>query len=96
MARVDLTDELLRKAYDERRRADWPPTYEETMEHPTYSRLVRMHAAHDAVIARVVRPIVQPPEPPPLPRTSAKPLRVPRQQPILDHKRAAAGEREDD
>lgn len=97
MARVELTDEQLRSAYEERKRSDWPASYEEAMQHPTYSRLVRMHASHDAVMARMVvhRPVVQPPEPPP-PRTTARPLSVPRHPPILDHKRAAAGERDDD
>lgn len=108
MARVEPTDEQLRAAWLQRRHGDWPETFEAVMQHPTYSRLVKMHATHTAVTDRVVqRPVVDAPTPPltcdddapratrrRLPRRAL--LKAPSLPPMFDRKRAAAGDRDDD
>ncbi|HEV7913015.1 MAG TPA: hypothetical protein VGP22_04565 [Albitalea sp.] len=100
MARVETTDQQLREAYEQRRRADWPPTYEEVMEHPVYGRVVQMHACHAAAIEHVTHlEVVAPEAPPPRGTVHARApqtLRVPKQKPFLDRKRAASGDRDDD
>jgi len=99
MAHIEPTDEQLRLAWQERRRADWPATFEAVMASPMLSRLVRTHACHNALGEHIHREVVVPPEPPPAVHTPARPastLRVPTQPPLFDRKRAAAGEREDD
>lgn len=66
-----------------RARSPWPDTFEEAMEHPTLSRLVRITAMH----------------PPRAQRTAAAaPARfTPLHRPaVFDRKRAAAGDRDDD
>jgi len=98
MAHIEPTEAQLQLAWQERRRADWPATFEGAMTSPMLSRLVRTHACHNALGEHIHREVL-PPEPPPAVPTPARPassLRVPTQAPLFDRKRAAAGEREDD
>ena len=98
MAHIEPTEAQLQLAWQERRRADWPATFEGAMASPMLSRLVRTHACHNALGEHIHREVL-PPEPPPAVPTPARPassLRVPTQAPLFDRKRAAAGEREDD
>lgn len=86
----------LRAAYDRSRKDFWPATFEEAMEHPTYSRLVQINARHPA-------PAPAPRRAHPWPFMAAARYRpapaanVPRWTParVFDIKRAAAGDRDD-
>ena len=62
MNQADLTDEQLRAAWQARRRADWPATYEDCMRNPVYECLVRLHAIHGERIVR--RPAIEQALPP--------------------------------
>jgi hypothetical protein len=94
---VDVTEELLRQAFQAARRPNWPGSFEEAMQDAIYSRLVRINAVR---LARgqsigsstvIRRPAVKAPG---LDRT---PPRTTPQLPLpLDRKRAASGERDDD
>ena len=42
--RLHITPALLLAAWQRRRRPHWPDTYQQTMDHPLFSRLVRAHA----------------------------------------------------
>lgn len=88
MWRADMPDTLLRQAWAQRRRTNWPATYEATMTDPVLAVVVRIHAG---LLARRITP---------LPRTprygTAHTTRTPTQRPIFDRKRAAAGEREEE
>lgn len=98
--RAEPTEAQLRAAWAICRRADWPDTYEETMEDALLSRLVRLTAKHPPVQARIdysrrAWPLLDPEE---VRRSNAVPYK-PRGKataPTLDRKRAAAGERDDD
>ena len=96
MAHIEPTPEQLKTAWLERRRHDWPPTFDAVMAHPRYSRIVRMHACHVAVVNRTHCEVLQP-DPPPRTRFSfRKPPGGKPQAPLFDQKRAASGERDDD
>lgn len=88
MWRADMPDTLLRQAWQQRRRASWPATYEATMADPVLAVVVRIHAG---LISRRIAP---------LPRTphygTAHSTRTPSVRPLFDRKRAASGEREED
>lgn len=100
------TNEQLLDAWRQRRRPDWPTTFEATMQDPLYARLVRTHALHG--IPTRQRPVIERPEPPqvagaaPMPparpaTTAARAAPAPsRQAALFDRKRLAAGERDDD
>lgn len=91
MARTEPTEEQLQQAWQSRRQADWPATFDEAMTHPLYSRLIRMHATHAAAVERIKRRATV--------ITPGMPLPWERRQPAapqLDRKRAAAGERDED
>lgn len=96
----------LHAAWLQRRRGDWPPSFDLVMAAPMLGRLVRAEAigralavrrfeARQAAAVRVlpVVPVLPPPAHP------ASPYGWParrQQAPIFDCKRAASGEREDD
>lgn len=42
--RLQITPALLLAAWQRRRKPHWPDTYEQAMDHPLLSRLVRAHA----------------------------------------------------
>ncbi len=92
-ARV-FTDEQLREAWQARRRAAWPATFEEAMNDPNYRQIVRIEArikANQAARRTSNKPVATPHRSPP----GQLPL-IPSTPPVLDHKRRAAGERDDD
>lgn len=89
MAALKPTEDQLRAAWQARRRRDWPESFEAAMNDPTYSRIlcieVRRREGRKAQAAL----------------THHQPLRralpaLPSMPPVLDHKRRAAGERDDD
>lgn len=91
MAALKLTEDQLRAAWLARRRRDWPPTFEGAMDDRILSRVVRIEAQ---LRAHQCAPSAQPArhhhaQRPALPALPSKP-------PVLDHKRRAAGERDDD
>lgn len=90
MARLQVTDEMLRTAWAAlpRRRTDDPLSFEAAMQDPLGRRLVRIEA-----IRRAQRqPHSVPSRHAPAPACPAAPLSPAH----LDRKRAAAGERDDD
>lgn len=90
------TPEQLMRAWQERRRPDWPATFEAVMAHAIYGRVVRIHAAHGQRPAPVTRrPPVLAPEPPPIGRPWRPPPKHVQDQ-MYDPRRAASGERDDD
>lgn len=90
MAARCFTEDELRTAFRSCRRDTWPDEFEEAMNHPFYSRLVRLHATARAkrMEERAHQPHKQ--------RPARPAMQVPTTQPVFDHKRRAAGEREDD
>lgn len=91
----ECTGEQLRAAWAAYRRDTWPPTFEEAMADPVYSRLVRLHASH------LANPSHQPPPSPASPASPARPVAARRlhfapPSAYVDRKRAAAGDRDDD
>lgn len=85
---ADMPEPLLRQAWGQRRRADWPASYEATMANPLLALVVRIHAG---LLARRIAAAT------PAPRYGTRPsVRLPTPRPTFDRKRAAAGEREDD
>lgn len=86
MACKSFTPEEMRTAWLQARRATWPATFDEAMNDPIYFRLIRAKAscisrARDLAAKQACRR--------PLPVTPVTP-------PVLDFKRRAAGERDDD
>lgn len=89
---VTLSLADLHGAWLQRRRGDWPPTFDAVMADPMLSRLVRAEAIGRAVaLRRHLAKHCAPASRPAAPR--APPAR---RAPIFDRKRAASGEREDD
>lgn len=94
--RPEPTDAELRAAWQHCRLPTWPDTYEETMQDPARSRLVRLTATLPPRALRKPQPQRH--------HRPAEPARDPQQQlplrrvqpAMFDRKRAAAGEREDD
>lgn len=90
---AELPEDQLRAAWSQVRRADWPDTFEEAMADPVRMRLVRMTALHPTPLApvadrRELRTLTSlPPRWQTLPRPRVG---------YVDHKRAAAGDRDDD
>jgi hypothetical protein len=98
---VTLAD--LHAAWMQRRRGDWPCSFEQVMADPLLGRLVRAEAIGRALAARrfeARQAAATPAALAPLRQhacTSTSPWPARRQQaPIFDRKRAASGEREDD
>lgn len=89
--RADATPEQLRAAWERirflPRARPWAEDFDQVMADPICSRLVRLEATHPA--ARACVPQRAPARPVQLPARPPQPLR-------FDHKRAAAGERDDD
>lgn len=95
MGTVTPTPGQLASAFASARKADWPTELQAALEHPLYSRLVRMHAlrlaqGHDDFAGqRVVhRPEVIRPEPPPA--EAAQPAPPPRRPPAARARQAPA------
>lgn len=86
-----FTEDELRAAYRSCRRHTWPDDFDAAMNDPFYSRLIRLHAT-----ARAKRIEEQATRQSHRPSPVRKALPVPTTNPVFDHKRAAAGEREDD
>ena len=80
-APLRITDEGLRLAFAQRRRAHWPASYEAAMAHPMYSRLVRILAVQAAQQAARRQPL--------------HPTQHRRGQGGIDLKRRASGDTED-
>jgi hypothetical protein len=99
MARVEPTDADLQQAWQERKRADWPATFDEVMQDPMLCRLVRMHACHAAITRRIQRPRAEAPAPAQMrnlaPRVAPIDIPLVHQPALFDRKRAAAGDRDD-
>lgn len=102
MARPEPTDEELRTAWMHCRKASWPATFEEAMQDPVRSRLVRLTALHPPRKFRRAMPTPQSTprarlfDPVPAARDRQS-LPLPGIAPaVIDRKRAAAGDRDDD
>jgi len=97
MARVEITDELLRSTWEQVRHTAkaWPPTFEAVLQDPIRLRLLRIAAARIARGRFRTARASTPPGFAPAPRSTR---RAPSPQlPLeLDRKRAASGERDDD
>lgn len=90
-ARIEPTAAELLAAYERSRTPTWPATFAEAMADPVISRLIAIAAKHPPRAARP--PAAQP--------ASMHPARSPgtwrpATRPVIDRKRAAAGERDDD
>jgi hypothetical protein len=86
VASCDYSDEQLRAAWCVCKLPTWPASFEEAMADQLYSRLVRLNAGHlEQPRPAMVRPLMPPRRMflPPLPAG------------WVDHKRAAAGDRDD-
>lgn len=97
-APIAVTPELLRLAWRDRRRPNWPPTFDECMADEFVRRLVRAEAVRIAQARRD-----GPPRAPPAPSAAAMPQPAATNAPALlrapalrDLKRAAAGDTSDD
>lgn len=94
MARIQPTPEQLQSAWQRLWRKGWPPNLEQTLQDPVRAALVRSDA-----VRQVLRETAQPAPwcaPPIPPRATPAPIHSATRPPLLDRKRAAAGEREDD
>lgn len=95
--RITVTADLLRQAWQHRRRANWPATYDDCMADGLLRSLVQAEAMRLALALR--RKQVQLPPVPPtraaMPRPTT-PARGPRPPALRDLKRAAAGDASDD
>jgi hypothetical protein len=88
----DYTDEQLQAAWKVCRLDSWPSTFEAAMADPICARLVRLHAWHIAHPRKA--PAAAAPAACPAP--TARPLLFLSHPPgYVDHKRAAAGDRDD-
>jgi hypothetical protein len=98
--RQEPTDAQLRAAWAHVKRSTWPDTFEEAMEHATLSRLVRLTALHPAPArAFVARGVPATSPRPAAPAAAPPPARHHFLTPppgIVDQKRLAAGDRDDD
>ena len=83
---LTVTEQDLHHAWQQRRRSDWPATFEAVMAHPLLRALVRAEALRRAQAAQRQAPAPQA-APPRL-------LRTPN-HPTVDRKRAAAGDFDD-
>jgi hypothetical protein len=93
MAALELSAEQLQQAFQACRRADWPESLEEAMNDRTFAHLVRIQARREHMRAEE-RAKQQAQRPRAARQLQAMPL--PHHPPVLDHKRLAAGERDDD
>lgn len=88
VARPDISDEVIEQLYAEARRPGWPPLAD-----------LRRHYAIYAALRGRARALERgqplPPSPAPTPVAPSAPPRL-HHPPQLDHKRLAAGERDDD
>ena len=94
-ADVTVTDEHLDRAWRRLRRAHWPATLPDVLEHPMWGRCVRGMALALARLERRAMATTAPRIQRSAAQTSTHtPARTPR-PPAFDHKRAAAGDRDD-
>ena len=96
MSAVVITEEQLRAAWAQRKRATWPSTFEDAMNDPHYSRILRIEVrlrSNFAKRAEERQPALL--KHPPALKPAQMPL-IPTSPPVLDHKRRASGERDDD
>jgi hypothetical protein len=84
------TDEQLRAAWRIYKLPTWPATFEEAMADELLSRLVRLHASHMVHPRRAAAPT-----PCPRPAIGAQRHFTALPPGWVDHKRAAAGDRDD-
>jgi hypothetical protein len=94
---VTVTDEHLQRAWRRLRKPHWPVTLAEVLDHPMWGRCVRGMAlalarvenrAMAPTAPRIQQPGAQTSVPHPTPAHTPRP-------PAFDHKRAAAGDRDD-
>lgn len=85
MACKTFPDEALRRAWRDHKKPTWPASFEEAMNDPFYSRLIKA-AARAYTDKPTPQQVIRRPTVPAQPTT----------QPRLDFKRRAAGERDDD
>lgn len=92
VAPVLVLDEHLQAAWRHVRAIGWPATLDEALQDPSRGPAVRAYAK--VLARRATRPCA----PEPRPALRCAPLPPPRAQPPgwVDHKRAAAGDRDDD
>jgi len=95
--KVLISEEQSRAAYERRKRSTWPEGYEAAMADPICHRFVMLEAYRHARRASVAAALGQ--------RTQARRMPAPARAyqaptptlaPAMDHKRLAAGERDDD
>lgn len=95
--RIEPTEAQLRAAWARIRRATWPATFEASMQDAICAALVRMNALHPPAPIRHVS------SGPAAPLAAATPTQLPARRVApavpppgyVDHKRAAAGDRDD-
>ncbi|MDP3625041.1 MAG: hypothetical protein Q8S12_00475 [Hydrogenophaga sp.] len=87
------SDDDMRRAWRMFRLPSWPATFEQTIEDPLRLRLVQMHA-HRLAKLRAAAPCPAPVRVPER-RSQALPSIRPTPAGYVDHKRAAAGDRDD-
>jgi len=83
---VQISQEQMRRAFEQQRRPTWPTTFDAAINDPFFERLVRLEARRLAMRALAANRT----------RTTTANHPMPRTAPTLDHKRRAAGERDDD
>lgn len=89
----EYSDQQLRAAWAACKRPTWPATFEEAMADATHARIVHLHAwlmARPSKAKGAPAASIGTPPPAPRPRFAAPPPGY------VDHKRAAAGDRDDD
>lgn len=88
MAARVFTEEQLRAAWQARRRSNWPETFEEAMNDRCFSGLVRIEARLNDNRSKTAQAVRRP--------TSNPLIPIPQTPIVMDAKRRAAGERDDD
>lgn len=83
-----FTEDELRAAWQSRRRANWPETFEEAMNDRCFHGLIRVQARIDQNKTKATAKAPR--------RTSKTLIHIPHHPVVMDAKRLAAGERDDD
>lgn len=95
MAARTFTPDELQAAYRERRRHDWPP-FEQAINDRFYHSLIVIEAGKRTRYREQRQAQQHQPQAHHQPRPARPALVVPSTPPVFDHKRRAAGERDDD